>query len=76
MDPFLASDDDGELPPIPRVPRKLSILDGTQEMLHVLEAAQIKDTDMNITGTINPEDDTVFLRVQICPRDGTTANLF
>lgn len=28
-------------------------------------------TDMTITGKLNPEDDTIFLKVQITDKDGT-----
>ncbi|CAL1368485.1 unnamed protein product [Linum trigynum] len=33
-------------------------------------------TDMKITGKLNPEDDTIFLKVQIVNKDGSARNVF
>lgn len=35
-----------------------------------------KSTDMTITGTMNPEDDTIFLKVQITDKDGKLLSFF
>ena len=35
-----------------------------------LLANPTRNTDMTITGTMNPEDDTIFLKVQISDQDG------
>lgn len=41
----------------------------------ILEKLRLSDddsprTDMTITGKLNPEDDTIFLKVQIADKDG------
>ncbi|KAI9160290.1 hypothetical protein LWI28_006868 [Acer negundo] len=33
-------------------------------------------TDMTITGKLNPEDDTIFLKVQIADKDGSVRNVY
>ncbi|GLU11978.1 hypothetical protein SLE2022_286910 [Rubroshorea leprosula] len=33
-------------------------------------------TDMKITGKLNPEDDTIFLKVQTADRDGSSRNIY
>ncbi|PIN08201.1 Serine/threonine protein kinase [Handroanthus impetiginosus] len=35
-----------------------------------------RSTDMTITGTMNPEDDAIFLRVQISDKDGCGRNIY
>lgn len=54
---------------------------GTQKPFlndHEMRKLQLKDklprTDMTITGKLNPEDDTIFLKVQIADKDGTNLN--
>ncbi|XP_068635341.1 probable serine/threonine-protein kinase WNK4 isoform X2 [Aristolochia californica] len=37
---------------------------------------ELTRTDMTITGSMNPEDDTIFLRVQIVDRDGKVRNVY
>lgn len=42
----------------------------------VCDQSQLIDrTDMTITGKMNPEDDTIFLKVQIADKDGELPNL-
>lgn len=68
LDPFLASDEN-EL--------AIGILGAQKPFLNgkELRKLQLKDklpwTDMTITGKLNPEDDTMFLKVQIADKDGT-----
>jgi WNK lysine deficient protein kinase len=35
-----------------------------------LLADPTKATEMTVTGTMNPQDDTIFLKVQISEKDG------
>ncbi|OMO94524.1 hypothetical protein CCACVL1_05944 [Corchorus capsularis] len=77
LDPFLASDE-GKLQPIPRV---LSCQNQTPngpaaELVPSLEADSARTTDMSITGTMDPEDDTIFLKVQITDKDGHARNIY
>lgn len=37
---------------------------------HAPEIYNQKRTDMTITGKLNPEDDTIFLKVQIADKEG------
>lgn len=45
-----------------------------------MEKLQLSDvptrTHMTITGKLNPEDDTIFLRVQVTDQDGTLLTFF
>ncbi|KAJ8753851.1 hypothetical protein K2173_000105 [Erythroxylum novogranatense] len=71
MHPFLASDE-AELLPILKVPIQSKIPD---ETLEDTVPESTKTTDMTIKGTRNPEDDTVFLRLQISDKKGHTRNI-
>lgn len=66
LDPFLASDDvllntkfDIQKPFLNEI---------EMEKLHLSNGSL--RTEMKITGKLNPEDDTIFLRVQIVDKDG------
>ncbi|GAV77175.1 Pkinase domain-containing protein [Cephalotus follicularis] len=67
LDPFLASDEEDFLTIRPGVPG--------QEMVPTLVSDPTRTTDMTIKGTMNPEDDTIFLKVQISGKDGHTRNI-
>ncbi|XP_074311884.1 putative serine/threonine-protein kinase WNK5 [Silene latifolia] len=68
FDPFLAVDDDAM--PVTRTPRPVySPKQGTREMSSFFGSG-IKSTYMTITGTVNPEDNTLVLEVQISDKDG------
>lgn len=41
-----------------------------------LVTAPTKDTKMMITGTMNPDDDTIFLKVQISDKNGEARNIY
>lgn len=69
LDPFLASDE-SKLLPVPKIPFQMSSLNGTEEIIPSLLADPTKATEMTITGTLNLEDDTIFLKVQISDKDG------
>ncbi|KAH9624527.1 hypothetical protein KSS87_022144 [Heliosperma pusillum] len=64
FDSFLALDDDPML-----VPRTSHSKRGNMEMPSFF-GSRIKSTYMTITGTVNPEDNTLFLQVQISDKDG------
>lgn len=79
LDPFLASDA-GEPLLIPKVPscQSLNPNGAVMELVpqFVVDSDQRKSTDMTITGTMNPEDDTIFLKVQVTDRDGHARNIY
>ncbi|KAE8714446.1 putative serine/threonine-protein kinase WNK5 [Hibiscus syriacus] len=67
LDPFLASDE-GNLLPYPRV---LS-----SELVPSLKTDPIRTTNMSITGTMDPADDTIFLKGQITDKEGHARNIY
>lgn len=77
-DPFLIDDD-------LRVPLPSSALNtmdkgaDRQRHHHLTDVCDrskpMKPTDMTITGKMNPEDDTIILKVQIADKDGTLLHL-
>ncbi|XP_057953283.1 probable serine/threonine-protein kinase WNK4 [Malania oleifera] len=76
LDPFLASDEVELVLPIAK-------LESHQKpFLNELgiEKLQISDdpprTNMTITGKLNPEDDTIFLKVQIADKEGSVRNVY
>ena len=71
LDPFLASDE-GNLLPIPRVlSQKLTPNGPVSELVPSVEVDPTRNTDMSITGAMDPEDNTIFLKVQITDKKGT-----
>lgn len=79
LDPFLASDA-GEPLLIPQVPsfQNLNPNGAVMELVpkFAVDSDRRKSTDMTITGTMNPEDDTIFLKVQITDKDGQARNIY
>ncbi|XP_058075308.1 probable serine/threonine-protein kinase WNK4 isoform X2 [Magnolia sinica] len=84
LDPFL-SIDDGELLPILKcgthkiIPDDIKLgetLYGTLQNVDVYDQDGARTTDMTITGKMNPEDDTIFLKVQIADKDGNVKNIY
>ncbi|GLU17865.1 hypothetical protein SLE2022_342150 [Rubroshorea leprosula] len=74
-DPFLASYEE-DLLPLPVVPcKKLSPKGIEAELVPPVEADLTRNTYMLITGTMDPEDDTIFLKVQISDKDGHVRNI-
>ncbi|XP_021766567.1 probable serine/threonine-protein kinase WNK5 isoform X2 [Chenopodium quinoa] len=69
LDPFLAPDED--LMPVPEQPLKIYSPKGVLIDMPFLLDKPIRSTDMTITGTVNPEDSTLFLKVQISDKDGS-----
>ncbi|KAM7263918.1 hypothetical protein ACFE04_001601 [Oxalis oulophora] len=68
-DPFLASDEE-ELLPIPNLKLGSQISHAPSS-----QSGQMITTDMTITGTMNPDDDTVFLNVHLSDKDGHTRDI-
>ncbi|CAA0836211.1 Probable serine/threonine-protein kinase WNK4 [Striga hermonthica] len=64
MDPFLSVDEvDENLPVVKKIPPDVNLL-------------LRRSTEMKISGTMNPEHDTVFLKVQISDHKGPARNIF
>lgn len=69
LDPFLASDEDDQLSMTRLGSQKPFLNKG--EMKKLQSRHDPHRTDMTITGKLNPDDDTIFLKVQIANKDGT-----
>ncbi|KAE8663200.1 putative serine/threonine-protein kinase WNK5 [Hibiscus syriacus] len=69
LDPFLAYAE-GNLLPYPRV------LSSVAELVPLVKADPIRTTNMSITGTMDPVDDTIFLKVQITDKEGHARNIY
>ncbi|XP_048139270.1 probable serine/threonine-protein kinase WNK4 isoform X2 [Rhodamnia argentea] len=73
-DPFLISNEDDQLPGLK--------LEMPEPFLNVKEVENLSArddplrTDMKITGKLNPEDHTIFLKVQIADRNGSVRNVY
>lgn len=74
LDPFLAKEQLDSPLPSPTLPKKqaptLNFTASLAKELSQPKSNQTKDSHMTITGSINEEDDTVFLKVQISNKDG------
>ncbi|KAF8402503.1 hypothetical protein HHK36_010588 [Tetracentron sinense] len=75
LDPFLASDG-GELLLNPRIGCHKPIRKVIAQETLPLRDDPTRRTDMTITGTMNPDDDTIFLKVQIADKDGGARNIY
>lgn len=73
-DPFLISDEDDQLSGLK--------FEMPEPFLNVKEVENLSArddpirTDMKITGKLNPEDHTIFLKVQIADRNGSVRNVY
>lgn len=67
LDPFLASDE-VKLLSKTKLNQKPFLNEAEMEKLQLSDDPP--RTDMTITGKLNPEDDTIFLKVQIADKDG------
>ncbi|XP_010252091.1 PREDICTED: probable serine/threonine-protein kinase WNK4 [Nelumbo nucifera] len=80
LDPFLASDTEEMLPtPNPPTVAKDVVPPPESSQVYVpqpVAPAISTTTDMTITGKMNPEDDTIFLKVQIADKDGCVRNIY
>lgn len=68
LDPFLACDED-ENSALGGVGSQKPFLND-KEMGKLRLRDDVPRTDMKITGKLNPEDDTIFLKVQFADKDG------
>lgn len=69
LDPFLVIDDaDSESVTMMRLQKPILNDKIAIEDLHLNE--DVPRTNMTITGKLNPEDDTIFLKVQIANKEG------
>ncbi|XP_027151489.1 probable serine/threonine-protein kinase WNK4 isoform X1 [Coffea eugenioides] len=75
LDPFLMVDDfqDG---PLKRIGSQKAFLNDNIGIEDLQLNEDIPETNMTITGKLNPEDDTIFLKVQITDKEGATRNVF
>ncbi|KAJ0975502.1 hypothetical protein J5N97_017467 [Dioscorea zingiberensis] len=71
LDPFLSSGD--QLHPLPTL--KVNSDDEFGPQVYGPRSPKIR-TDMTITGKMNPEDNTIFLKVQISDKDGQLRNIY
>ncbi|XVE84354.1 hypothetical protein DITRI_Ditri17bG0005800 [Diplodiscus trichospermus] len=63
--------------PIPRVlSQKLTPSGPVAKLVPSAEVDLTRNTDMSITGTMDPEDDTIFLKVQITDDKGQARNIY
>ncbi|KAL2250325.1 UNVERIFIED_CONTAM: putative serine/threonine-protein kinase WNK5 [Sesamum indicum] len=76
MDPFLSVEEVEELlANVAKIPSQKAALSGKSEELLPLSVVQARSTDMSITGTLNQEDDTIFLKVHISDKDEDTTSI-
>lgn len=81
LDPFLASDDGGQLLLAPKASSGSSTPKSTAAATDltvppIIVADPLRNTDMTITGSMNSEDDAIYLRVQITEKDGHARNIY
>ncbi|KAI4353535.1 hypothetical protein L6164_002478 [Bauhinia variegata] len=79
LDPFLATDQlEFPLPlPIPStIQHQKSNFRAVDAMENPSTGDQTKSTKMTITGTLNEDDDTVYLKVQISDKNGHVRNIY
>lgn len=71
-DPSLAVDEDEDLSPVINLPRQKLTPNGKQNEIIPSQPDEsvLGGTNMTITGTMNPEDDTIFLKVQFFQKNG------
>lgn len=73
LDPFLATD--VGLTPVPKTPLHIYSPKGVSVKMPFLLDHSVRSTEMTITGKLNPEDNTLFLKVQISDKDGHARNV-
>uniref|UniRef100_A0A7C9D652 non-specific serine/threonine protein kinase n=1 Tax=Opuntia streptacantha TaxID=393608 RepID=A0A7C9D652_OPUST len=72
VDQFLTAD--VGLTPLPKTPLQIYSAKAVRKMPFLLEHC-VRSTEMTITGKLNPEDNTLFLKVQISDKDGHVRNV-
>nr|XP_027071297.1 probable serine/threonine-protein kinase WNK5 isoform X1 [Coffea arabica] len=78
-DPFLAYDREDELLEITGIPCLMPCSPRRREEVLQMPSTfcdQKRSTNMTITGTLNPKDDSIFLKVQISDKDGQARNIY
>ncbi|CAO2839188.1 unnamed protein product [Amaranthus hypochondriacus] len=73
LDPFLLSDE--KLNPVSDRPFQIYSPKGVLVEMPFLVDNPVRSTDMTITGTVNPDDNSLFLKVQISDKDGSVRNI-
>lgn len=73
LDAFLATDETEMMVSMQKVPGQEKSDFGRPEPFLVMDK---RSTDMTITGTMNAEDDTIFLKVQISDKEGHVRNVY
>ncbi|XAR60811.1 Non-specific serine/threonine protein kinase [Bertholletia excelsa] len=75
LDPFLALDED-DLLSVTKIGHQNPFLNGNIGIADLRLTEGPPRTKMTITGKLNPEDDTIFLKVQIADEEGSARNIF
>ncbi|KAI3526362.1 hypothetical protein L1887_05613 [Cichorium endivia] len=75
LDPFLAMDDNG-LVPISKYVHQKPFMNDDIEIEKLGLGGKPPRTNMSIAGKLNPDDDTIILRVQIADREGSVRNVY
>ncbi|XP_052187414.1 probable serine/threonine-protein kinase WNK4 isoform X2 [Diospyros lotus] len=75
LDPFLALDEGGFLP-VTRVGHQKPFLNDDIKIEELQLRENTRRTKMTITGKLNPEDDTIFLKVQIAGEECSVRNVY
>ncbi|XAR68724.1 Non-specific serine/threonine protein kinase [Bertholletia excelsa] len=73
-DPFLADDEEAVVPVISGYLSTDS--SGMLVDMPVLRPSSTRSTEMTITGTMDPVDDTIFLKVKMTDKDGQARNVY
>lgn len=75
LDPFLIVDDiDDQV--LKSIGNQKPFLNDHIGMEDLLSNEDVQKTNMTITGKLNPEDDTIFLKVQIADKEGIMPSIF
>ncbi|KAL0434943.1 UNVERIFIED_CONTAM: putative serine/threonine-protein kinase WNK4 [Sesamum radiatum] len=75
LDPFLAVDRSDDHPESD-IENQKPLLNDCIELERLQFHDDVPRTNMTITGTLNPEDGTIFLKVQIADKKGAVRNVF
>ncbi|PSS09549.1 Serine/threonine-protein kinase isoform 2 [Actinidia chinensis var. chinensis] len=75
LDPFLALDED-DLLPLTKTGCQKPFLNGNIGIAELRLTENPPRTNMIVTGKLNPEDDTIFLKVQIANEEGSMRNVY
>lgn len=75
LDPFLAMEEDG-LTPVSKYVHQKPFINDEIEIEKLGLGGNPPRTNMSIAGKLNPDDDTIILRVQIADREGSVRNVY